>query len=133
MSFYRTLLASVAALVIASPVFADDTTQQSPSDGSTPAAQTDTSGSSMQQQTTSSDQQGAATTESKVNLNKATAKELMKVKGINAAKARAIVAYRKKHEKDGGFKSVDDLANVKGFKKVNADTMKEIEDQLTVD
>ncbi len=117
MSFYRSILAAVAAVVIASPVFADDTSN-SMTQGTTD--------SSMQ--TSSTDQQGMST--EKVNINKATAKDLMKVKGLNASKARAIVAYRKKH---GDFKTTDDLANVKGFKKMNPQTMKEITDQLTVE
>src|SRR3990167_9064845 len=65
----------------------------------------------------------------KVNVNKATVKELMKVKGMSAAKARAMVAYRKKH---GDFKSLDDMKNVKGFKKMTDEQMKEMQDQLTV-
>lgn len=110
MSFYRTLLATVAAMVLAVPAFATDATS------------TD---SSMTTSTTTT-----MSTESKVNVNKATAKELMKVKGLNAAKARAIIAYRKKH---GDFKTLNDLTNVKGFNKVKPDTMKEIQDQLTVE
>lgn len=54
----------------------------------------------------------------------------MKVKGINASKARAIVAYRKKH---GDFKSTDDLAKVKGFTKMKPDQLKAIQDQLSVE
>jgi competence protein ComEA len=54
----------------------------------------------------------------------------MKVKGLNAAKARAIVAYRKKN---GEFKSLEDLGNVKGFKKIKPDTFKTIQEQLTVE
>jgi competence protein ComEA len=111
MSFYRSILAAVAAVAIASPVFADDSATTSTDNNATTT-------------TTQSTEQ------TKVNLNTASAKDLVKVKGLNAAKARAIVAYRKKH---GNFKSIEDLANVKGFKKMNADSLKAIEDQLTVE
>ncbi len=120
MSFYRTLLAALAALVIASPVFADDTSNTTG----------DTTATSNTQTMTSNEQQGTTTEQTKVNINKATTKELMKVKGLNASKARAIVAYRKKH---GDYKSTEELANVKGFKKMKPNTMKEITDQLTVE
>lgn len=112
MSFYRALLATVVAAAIASPVFADDAAATQNATEATPAVQTS---------------DAAAT---KIDLNKATAKELMKVKGLNAPKARAIVAYRKKH---GEFKTMDDLMNVKGFKKMNEEKMQEISSQLSVD
>lgn len=121
MSFYRTLLAAVAAIVIASPVFADDTA----------TTEAMTNGTTVQQATEATDTTAAATMEqTKINLNKATVKELMKVKGLNASKARSIVAYRKKH---GDFKSTDDLTHVKGFKKMKAESLKEIADQLTIE
>ncbi len=48
-----------------------------------------------------------------VNINQANAAELAThLKGIGAAKARAIIDYRKKH---GLFKSHDELLNVKGI------------------
>jgi competence protein ComEA len=47
-----------------------------------------------------------------VDLNSATAADLDAVKGIGPAKAKAIIDYR---EKNGPFKSVDDLKGVKGF------------------
>jgi len=47
-----------------------------------------------------------------VDLNSATVTELDAVKGIGPAKAKAIIDYR---EKNGPFKSVEDLKNVKGF------------------
>lgn len=47
-----------------------------------------------------------------VNLNTATKEELDGVNGIGPVKAQAIMDHRKKN---GPFKSVDDLQNVKGF------------------
>ena len=61
-----------------------------------------------------------------VDLNKATQSELESVKGIGPAKAKAIVTHR---EKNGAFKSVDDLAPVKGFGKSSVAKLK---DQLMV-
>lgn len=61
-----------------------------------------------------------------VNLNTATQSELESIKGVGPAKAKAIVTYREKH---GAFKSVDDLAQVKGFGKSSVVKLKE---QLTV-
>lgn len=50
-----------------------------------------------------------------VDINTADAKTIAKAtKGIGFKKAQAIVAYRDKH---GKFKSVDDLAKVKGIGK----------------
>lgn len=47
-----------------------------------------------------------------VDLNTATQEQLETVTGIGPVKAQAIIEYR---EANGGFKSVDDLDNVKGF------------------
>ncbi|TAK78269.1 MAG: helix-hairpin-helix domain-containing protein [Gammaproteobacteria bacterium] len=127
MSFYRNLLAAVAAVALATPAFAADdanATQPQQVADNTSAQTTD---SSMTMQSGSTDQQSATSTQ--VNLNTATAKELMKIEGINATKAKNIVSYRKKH---GDFKSVDELANVKGFKKMKPEMLKKIEDQLTI-
>ncbi len=47
-----------------------------------------------------------------VNINTATPEELQLLPGIGEAKARAMVAMRKQR---GGFKSVDELTQVKGI------------------
>lgn len=56
-----------------------------------------------------------------VDMNTATQSELEAVKGIGPAKAKAIVEHR---QKNGAFKSVDDLAGVKGFGKASVAKLK---------
>lgn len=58
---------------------------------------------------------------SAVNINTASQSELEAVKGLGPAKAKAIIAYREKH---GGFKSVDELDNVKGFGKASVEKLR---------
>jgi competence protein ComEA len=62
-----------------------------------------------------------------VNINTATQSELEAVKGLGPAKAKAILEYR---EKRGGFKSVEELDNVKGFGKASIERLR---GELTVD
>lgn len=114
MSFYRTFIAA-AAIGLASVAFAAET--------NTDATQNNTT------QPTATTQSSNATQAEKLNINKATAKELAKVKGLNMTKAKAIVTYRKKN---GDFKSLDDLKEVAGFKKMTEETMKNIQEQLTI-
>lgn len=125
MSFYRSLLAAVAAMGLVGAVFADD----SANTANAPAVDT---AKMVQTADASSTNQAAPATanadQPKVDINKASAKDLAKVKGMNANKAKAIISYRKKH---GDFKSVDDLKLVKGFKRMKSDRFKQIEDQLT--
>lgn len=52
----------------------------------------------------------------KVDLNKSSAKELMKIPYIGEYSARQIVLYR---ERNGSFKSVDDIKKVKGIRLKN--------------
>ncbi len=47
-----------------------------------------------------------------VNVNTASMAELMAIKGIGEAKARAIIEHREKH---GPFRTVDELKNVSGI------------------
>jgi len=54
----------------------------------------------------------SVTADGKININRASAAELDELPGIGAAKAKAIVAER---EKNGPFRSVDDLLRVKGI------------------
>jgi competence protein ComEA len=63
----------------------------------------------------------AASAFAAVDINTASQAELETVKGIGPAKAKAIVEYR---EKNGAFKSVDDLANVKGLGKASVAKLK---------
>ena len=48
----------------------------------------------------------------KVNLNRASAKELMSLDGVGEATANKIIAYR---EEQGSFATIDDLKNVSGI------------------
>ena len=66
-------------------------------------------------------EEAAATTEaptqqqvqsSKLSINTATAEQFMELKGIGKKKAEAIITWRSEH---GGFKSVEELAEVKGI------------------
>ena len=110
MSTNRTLFTAALVCVIASSVFANDTiTKITPS------------------KTTSS--VIAATPVKQININQAKAKDLLNVKGLTPASARAIVAYRKRH---GAFKSLNDLAKVRVLKKMNPADLQAIQAQLSV-
>jgi len=61
-----------------------------------------------------------------VDINTATQSELESVRGIGPAKAQAIIVYR---QKNGAFKSLDELDQVKGFGKTSVLKLK---GQLTV-
>ena len=61
-----------------------------------------------------------------VDINTATAAQLESVNGLGPKKAEAIVEYRKKN---GQFKSVDELENVKGLGKASIEKKR---NELTV-
>lgn len=118
MSVYRYAFAGLTAIALVAPVVAENI--------KTPATQIQPTQPAQAVPAPS----GAAYVMTKVNINNATVRDLMKVKGINAARARAVVAYRKKH---GNFKTIEDLANVKGFKKMKAARLQEVESQIAVE
>ncbi len=70
--------------------------------------------------------QGQAQPAVMVNVNKATTEELIKVRGIGPVMAKRIIEHR---DKNGAFKSIDDLAQVQG---IGGNKLKRIQDQVTV-
>ena len=61
-----------------------------------------------------------------VNLNTATRDELIALPGIGPAKAQAILDYRAQH---GGFRSIDELKDVKG---IGAKRYEKLKAELTI-
>ena len=62
----------------------------------------------------------------KVNINTASVNELQTIKGIGQVKAEAIVKDR---QKNGKYRSIEDLARVKG---IGPRTVKKIKEEITV-
>ena len=58
----------------------------------------------------------------KININKATMGDLMKLKGIGPAFAERIVSFREKH---GPFENAEDIKRVKGIGERTYEKMKE--------
>lgn len=80
--------------------------------------------------TTNSQANGSAQQEEssdKINLNTATLAELQMISGIGAKRAQDIIDYR---DANGGFSSVDDLANVSG---IGEKTLEKLKSEVTVD
>lgn len=65
--------------------------------------------------------------EDKININSASASELMRISGIGEKRAADIIAYR---EERGGFSSIEEIMNISG---IGEKTFQEIKNQITVD
>ncbi len=59
----------------------------------------------------------------KININTASVEQLVELPGIGEATANKIVAFR---EQNGGFKTIDDLLNVKGIGERKYEKMKSL-------
>lgn len=70
---------------------------------------------------------GKPETKGKVNLNTASAEELIGISGIGEKRAADIIAYR---EETGGFSSIEEIMNISG---IGEKTFQEIKDQITVE
>lgn len=66
--------------------------------------------------------QQAAENVGKVNINTAGVEELTTLDGIGEKRAEDIISYR---EQAGGFKSIDELMNIKGIKQAAFDKIKD--------
>ncbi len=65
-------------------------------------------------------------TDDKININKASKDDLMKLSGVGESKAQAIIDYR---ESIGGFKDIYELKNVDG---IGDKTVEKLKDSITI-
>ncbi len=75
---------------------------------------------------TDSDKKSDEEKDKMISINKATVEEFMTLDGVGEAKAKTIVEYR---EKNGPFKSIEDIQKVKG---IGATMYEKIKDRLTL-
>ena len=61
-----------------------------------------------------------------ININSASLTDLQKINGIGEVKAQSIVDYR---DKNGGFKSIEDIKNVEG---IGDKTFEKIKDKISI-
>ena len=61
-----------------------------------------------------------------ININSANLEELKKISGVGDEKAQSIIEYR---EKNGGFKSIDEIKNIDG---IGEKTFEKIKDKITI-
>lgn len=113
MRLNRLLIACVLGLAVAAPSFANDVVESAatniiPNKTAPVAAKTT-------EKAAKSGKHEAEKTGNPVNINTASAQDIAKsLTGIGKKRAEAIVEYR---TKNGPFKSVDDLTNIKGISK----------------
>ncbi|MBE6053949.1 MAG: competence protein ComEA [Clostridium sartagoforme] len=69
---------------------------------------------------------GGSSDDSIININSASLSELQNINGIGEVKAQSIIDYR---EKNGGFKSIEDIKNVDG---IGAKTFEKIKDKICI-
>lgn len=74
-----------------------------------------------------SDAPVAATEKQRINLNSATLEDLMILPKIGEVTAKRIIEYRATH---GGFKSIEELINVKG---IGAKTLERIKNEVSIE
>ena len=70
--------------------------------------------------------EGNTAEEGIININTASLEELQKINGVGEVKAKSIINYR---EKNGGFKSIDEMKNIEG---ICDKTFEKMKDQITV-
>ena len=70
--------------------------------------------------------EGNTAEEGIININTASLEELQKINGVGEVKANSIINYR---EKNGGFKSIDEMKNIEG---IGDKTFEKMKDQITV-
>ena len=70
--------------------------------------------------------EGNTAEEGIININTASLEELQKINGVGEVKAKSIINYR---EKNGGFKSIDEMKNIEG---IGDKTFEKMKDQITV-
>jgi len=91
------------------------------------ASETGKSGKQTDNQATNANSNTKTPITTKININTATADELMQLSGIGAVKAQAIIDYRKKN---GKFTKIDDITNVSG---IGEKTLDKIRDSVTIE
>ncbi len=70
--------------------------------------------------------EGSSSNDGIININSASLSDLQKINGIGAVKAQSIIDYR---EKNGGFKSIEDIKNVDG---IGEKTFEKIKDKISI-
>ncbi len=112
------------------PVYGKNTEESSSETSSSAEKSAEESSSEMNNDVSSSeiipDKSPVSDTDDKININTATAGELLRLDGIGEGKSAAIIQYR---NENGGFKSIEEIINVSG---IGQKTFDKIRDFITV-